>query len=124
MLQIVSREAIAAVSSLVGPERPGPIVVAHIAHMGHGYVVVDRLPEPGVLVAVSGRNVSAAGNPELLGLEDAREHLRGFVDAPASFEQLLRSAFDSVTVWPRIVHALESPPNEVVAPNARRLQAS
>jgi RimJ/RimL family protein N-acetyltransferase len=91
------------------PDRPGPLVGLHVLQTGHGNCLVDRWPEPRVAVVETGGNLALVGDPGVLTPGDLRQHLIGFVAAPAVFEPLLRATAPTLAVWPRVI--LELPGN-------------
>lgn len=106
------------------PERPGPLVWAHIVRSGHGRCLVDRWPDPHTVLAEVGGNISLRGDPEHLGELDGS--LTGFVDAPESFLTALRELDPDLCIWERLVFELSGdvrrPPQPVAA--MRRLTAA
>lgn len=101
----LTRDQLNAVRSWFEPERPGPLVASHVLQTGHGSAHVDRWPDPRVLIAETARNYVLIGDPDALTADQVRQHVRGFVDAPASFEPLLRTGYPDLRVWQRVVFA-------------------
>jgi GNAT superfamily N-acetyltransferase len=87
------------------PERPGPLVFAHVAATGVGRCRVDRWPEPRVAAAECGGNVALRGDPTVVS-PDALAELVGFVEAPPSWEPVLRQADPRTATWQRVIFAL------------------
>jgi RimJ/RimL family protein N-acetyltransferase len=105
------------------PDAPGPLVGLHVLNTGHGAIFADRWPNPRTVLADTMGNYQLRGDPAALSLDDLRLRLSGFVDAPHAFEPVLRSAFPSLTVWPRVMLELPSgePPAPEVAAEVRKL---
>lgn len=85
------------------PERPGPVIGSHILRTSNGTFLVDHWPDPRVVLAETGGNYALMGDPHAITPMDIQPHIKGFVAAPESFLPLLRTAFPSLVVWPRIV---------------------
>jgi hypothetical protein len=92
------------------PERPGPLIAAHIMQTGNGSSVVDRWPGPRVVLVETGGNYSLAGDASAISADDVRPHLQGFVEAPESFAPLLEAAFPGLKRWQRVVYEQPQPP--------------
>jgi len=105
----VEREQLAAVAHWFLPERPGPLVARHVLTTGNGSCLADRWPGPRALMVEAGGNFTLAGDPGALDPGDLRARVSGFVEAPASFVPLLRTAFGEVHEWPRMIFVLEGP---------------
>jgi RimJ/RimL family protein N-acetyltransferase len=103
------------------PERPGPLVFAHVARTGHGRVRVDRWPDPRVVVAELPGNLSLRGDPaHLPPAELAR--LTGFVDAPPEWLPALRASDPDVAPWDRLIAVLpDTAATPTPAPDVRLL---
>lgn len=78
----------------------------HVLNTQMGSFRVDRWPNPTVVLAETGGNWSLIGHPGALSPDDLRELAGGFIDAGASFEPLLRSAFPDLIEWSRIIMQL------------------
>jgi RimJ/RimL family protein N-acetyltransferase len=100
------------------PDRPGPLVGLHVLQTGHGTCRVDRWPAPRVALVGAGRNLALVGDPGALTADELRPHLVGFVDAPASFDPLLRATAPTLAVWPRVIFQLPGPPRPVACVDA------
>jgi RimJ/RimL family protein N-acetyltransferase len=124
----LDREQALSLRDWFAPERPGPLVGAHVLQTGHGHVLVDRWPEPRVALARVGANYALVGDAHALEAADlARAHINGFVDTSAAFEPLVHLAYRDVAEWPRVIFALPSLSElEVALDDAemRRLQAA
>jgi GNAT superfamily N-acetyltransferase len=124
MIEIHGRPEV--VQALVEGERPGPdAMLGHVVRSGLGAVLVDRWPEPALVVARTGDNMLLRGDPDVLRRTPGLE-VHGWVSAAAPFEPVLRTASERFTAWERMVFTLgESwpPPTEPVGPLARRLGA-
>ncbi len=101
----ITRESLNELRSWFEPERPGPLVAGHVLQTGRGQAWVDRWPGPRALIAETAGNYGLFGDPAALTVDDVRQHVRGFVDAPATFEPLLRAAYPDLKVWSREVFA-------------------
>ncbi len=108
------------------PERPGPLVGADVIATGHGRCWVDRWPTPRAVLVETAGNYTLLGNPDVLAPEDIGPHIRGFVDASASFAPLLHAAFPDLQLWPRVIFAPLAAAVELPLPTpaVRRLAAA
>lgn len=98
----VDPEDVPALAHWFAPERPGPLIWAHIAQTGHGNCLVDRWPVPRTVLAHVGGNIALRGDPDRLD-DQTRATLAGFVDAPAHFLPALREIDPGLHVWPRVI---------------------
>jgi hypothetical protein len=105
----LEREQLAAVGHWFLPERPGPLVARHVLTTGNGRCLADRWPDPTALLVETGGNYTLAGDPAALDPAELRRRVAGFVEAPPSFLPVLRTGFDEVHVWPRMIFVLEGP---------------
>lgn len=97
---------LAALRAFFAPERPGPLMHAHVEHTGVGRVRVDRWPDPrAVHVAVPGGNHALRGDPAAVDAGDL-DGVTGFVEAPPEWLPLLRALDPGVAPWPRLMAAL------------------
>lgn len=98
------------------PERPGPLIHAHVVSTGHGRCRVDRWPDPRAVIAELPDNLALRGDPDALDPAHLPD-LAGFVEAPPAFVPLLRALDPELTAWDRIVavlpEAAEVPPPRV-----------
>ncbi len=101
----LSTEQAATLADWFQPERPGPLVGAHMLLTGHGRAWADRWPDPCALLVDVAGNYSLAGDASLLRPADLPP-LSGFVEAPAPFVPLLRTACDDLIDWERVIYAL------------------
>lgn len=85
------------------PEKPGLVIGSHILRSGVGTWYVDRWPDPRALLGETGGNYVLWGDPQAIAPMDIQPHIRGFLAAPETFLPVLRTAFSSLLVWPRIV---------------------
>lgn len=108
------------------PERPGPLIGSHIIHTGHGTCHVDRWPEPRVVLVETAGNYTLLGDAGAVEAADLQPHLKGFVEASAAFEPLLKRAFASVVRWDRVILAQPADAELSVTPDVRvrRLEPS
>jgi RimJ/RimL family protein N-acetyltransferase len=90
------------------PERPGPVIWAHVLRTRHGYCAVDRWPEPRTVLAEVGANYSVRGDPDRLG--ELAGTLAGFVEAPPSWLPALRRIHPGLHVWDRMIFELADRP--------------
>jgi RimJ/RimL family protein N-acetyltransferase len=105
----------AAVAPLFAPERPGPVIHAHVAATGIGRCRADRVHGPRTALAeLPGGNVACRGEPRAVG------GLRGLVEAPPEWVPALREVAE-VAVWDRIVMALPDDAEPAVRHRVRRL---
>ena len=106
----------AAVAALFTPERPGPIVHAHVAATGVGRCRADDTPAR-TGVAESAGNIACRGEPAVV------PGLLGLVEAPPEWETALR-AIAHVLIWDRIIAALPDGAEPVGRHPVRRLTPS
>lgn len=90
------------------PERPGPLIGSHVIHTGNGTCLVDRWPEPRVVLVETAGNYTLLGDAQAITPADVQPHIKGFVEASTTFEPLLRTAFPVVGVWQRVVYAQQA----------------
>ena len=110
----------AAVAALFAPERPGPMIHAHLVTSGVGRCRADRTREPRTALAeLPGGNVACRGEPVVV------PGLRGYVEAPPTWVPALRAAGE-FGVWDRIVAELPDGADLAVPlrPSMRRLLAA
>lgn len=107
------------------PERPGQMVAIHVIQTGRGSCRVDRWPDPRLILMESAGNYALEGDLTALPPEALRPHISGFVEAPASAENLLRAGFPDLRIWERVVYELPGPPRPIApaAAEVRRLTA-
>lgn len=104
-LRTLTPHEVPAAGAWFGPERPGPIIHAHVAATGHGRCRVDRWPEPRVVLAELPGNYALRGDPDAVDpvlLSD----VEGFVESPPRWLPVLRATDPSVATWDRVVAAL------------------
>jgi len=86
--------------------------------------LVDRWPEPRVVLAQTSGNYAIRGDPDALD-NSALDDLAGFIEAPSAWEPTLRRIDPDVAMWSRVVAVLpaagSAPPPD---PRVRRLTAS
>jgi RimJ/RimL family protein N-acetyltransferase len=95
------------------PERPGPIIFAHIEATGQGGCRVDRLPHPRAVLAEIGGNYALRGDPDALPAAELADVV-GFVEAPPQWLPRLRESDPGSGIWPRVVATL--PPDAPLRP--------
>lgn len=100
---LLSPAQIATLSPWFLPEQPGPLVGSHVIRTGHGACWADRWPNPRAVLAETGGNYTLRGDVGSLSPSDVQPHIRGFLDADASFAPLLYAAFPELQEWPRII---------------------
>jgi GNAT superfamily N-acetyltransferase len=108
------------VDVLFGPERPGPLLHAHVRASGVGRCWADSRLDPTTAVAeLPGDNIALRGIPREL------PDLAGFVEAPPVWLPVLRAVDPATAVWQRVIAvlpaAVDVPPPGV---GARRLTAA
>ena len=106
------------------PERPGPLVEAHVLQTGHGTLRVDRWPDPRVVLAETAGNYSLTGDPAAVSPAELANAVTGFLAAQPAFEPLLTATFPGLVRWDRVV--LTGPdvtPSAPAQPRVRRLKA-
>ncbi|HXV92577.1 MAG TPA: GNAT family N-acetyltransferase [Pseudonocardia sp.] len=109
----------AAVAAFFAPERPGPIVHAHIAATGIGRCRADHRTAPRTALAEVTGNLACRGEPAVV------TDLRGFVEAPPEWLPALREVDPDTAVWERVVAVLpDSAEPPAPARAARRLGAA
>lgn len=87
------------------PERPGPLVWAHVMRTGRGRCLVDRWPNPRTVIAKVADNYSLRGDPAYL--DEEPESIAGFVDAPEEFLPVLRQLDPDLLARERVVFQLD-----------------
>jgi RimJ/RimL family protein N-acetyltransferase len=106
------------------PEQPGPIIFEHIRHTGIGRCVVDRRPQPQVVLAELAGNYALRGDPAAIFASDLRD-VTGFVEAPPVWESFLRRVDPALGRWERVMGVLpDSAPDSAPDPRIRRLTTS
>jgi|SRR5579859_1030951 len=106
------RLSLAQAASLAGwftPERPGPLVGAHVLRTGLGSFWVDCLPAPRAMLVEAAGNYSLAGAASALGPGDLPP-LEGFIEAPPAFVPVLRAAVPALAPWERVIFELPGAP--------------
>jgi hypothetical protein len=118
------RDRIDAIRPWFTPELPGPVIFAHIRHSGVGRCLVDRWPDPRVVLAQTSGNYAIRGDPDAID-NSALDDLAGFVEAPSAWEPMLRRIDPGLAMWNRVVAVLpaaaSAPPPDL---RVRRLTAS
>jgi RimJ/RimL family protein N-acetyltransferase len=104
----LGRAQLATVRHLLPPERPGPMIAQHLLGTGNGSCLADRWPAPRALLVETGGNWTMAGDPAALDPAALAGRVAGFVEAPATFEPLLRAAVRELHEWPRVVFTLDA----------------
>ena len=120
----LSHEQIATLHAWFLPERPGPLIGAHVLHTGNGVCLVDRWPNPRAVLVETAGNYSLAGDARALSPAGIKPHIKGFVEAPPAFVPLLRAAFPDLVTWPRVIYAGSEPSLCAAHERVRRLEAS
>jgi GNAT superfamily N-acetyltransferase len=91
----------AVVAGLFAPERPGPLIHAHVAATGIGSCRADSATAPRTALAeLPGGNVAVRGVPVVL------PGLTGLVEAPEEWVPALREVDPGTAPWPRVVAVL------------------
>lgn len=108
------------------PEQPGPLIGSHLIRSGHGTCLVDRWPEPRVVLVETADNYTLLGDPQAITPADLPPDLKGFVDASNSFGPLLKLAYPDVKTWPRVMFVQPDRPDPATAgdDSLRRLTPS
>ena len=114
-LQTLDADGVAAVRAWF-PERPGPIVHAHVSMTGHGRCRVDRWPHPRLVLADVASNIALRGDPDRAAAALIGD-LEGFVEAAPDWLPVLRAVDPGMATWGRIIAAL---PTEVDLPSPTR----
>ncbi|MBM7787672.1 GNAT family N-acetyltransferase [Tenggerimyces flavus] len=102
-------------------------VAQHVAYTGVGMAFADRCPEPRVLLFQLDTNYALLGDPDAVTVTAPDlAALRGPIAAASSFEPVLRAAFPSLQVRPRLMQRLSREPAEVTprAGEVRRLESA
>jgi GNAT superfamily N-acetyltransferase len=108
----------AAVAALFAPERPGPLIHAHVAATGVGRCRADRGADPRTgLAELPGGNVACRGEPAVV------PGLAGLVEAPSEWVPALRAVAE-VGVWERIIAVLPDAADPAPLHPVHRLVAS
>jgi len=121
----IPRDRLADVEPWFLPELPGPLVYQHVRRSGVGRVLVDRWPDPRLILAeAGGGNYALRGDSQLLD-ESAVLDVAGFVEAPPSFEPPLRLLDPDLGSWDRVIFLLaESGPPASTDPRVRRVTSA
>jgi GNAT superfamily N-acetyltransferase len=85
------------------PDRPGPQVGLHLIQTGWGSCLADRWPAPRALLVEVAGNYSLVGDPASLSVADLSGRIRGFLEAPSTFDHLILAAFPASIIWPRLI---------------------
>ncbi|MDJ0868007.1 MAG: GNAT family N-acetyltransferase [Myxococcota bacterium] len=102
---------------LFAPERPGPVIAAHVRRTGQGVFRVDRWPRPRLGMVGVGGNYALRGDPNAVTPDALRAEIRaGLIEADAAHLPLLRAAFPDLRRWSRVI--LELPGEPVSDPAA------
>jgi GNAT superfamily N-acetyltransferase len=114
------------VAELFRPERPGPLMHAHLVATGVGTCRADAAGRA-AHVELPGGNHALRGDPGAVGPADL-EGLRGLVEAPPEWLPVLRGVDAGVAPWARIVAVLPSgapvpSSGDAVVPDAAALRA-
>ncbi len=119
----LSREQLAVVGPRFFPERPGPLVAAHVVATGQGRAWADRWPDPHALIVDVAGNVALAGDATRVSADDLRSHAQGFVEAPEAFAPVLRDVDPHLQLWRREMfeQAPGLAPSGTTDPRVRRL---
>jgi RimJ/RimL family protein N-acetyltransferase len=107
----LTREQLATLRRWFLPERPGPLVAQHVMATGNGGSLVDRWPDPRAVLVETGGNYTLAGDPAAFHPAALRGRVAGVVEAPDGFVPLLAAVARELREWPRVVLALQGPPN-------------
>ena len=96
---------------MVPPERPGPLIFPHARRSGFGRVMVDRWPDPRLILAdAGGGNYALRGDPPVLAESAATgidmTGIAGFMEAPPTFETALRLLDPALGRWDRVIAVL------------------
>jgi GNAT superfamily N-acetyltransferase len=108
MIQLSLTQA-ASLAGWFTPERPGPLVGAHVLRTGLGSAWVDCLPHPRAVLVEAAGNYSLAGAAGALGPGDLPP-LAGFIEAPPAFVPVLRAALPALAAWERVIFELAGAP--------------
>jgi RimJ/RimL family protein N-acetyltransferase len=109
-----------ALSPWFAPERPGPLIFAHLLRTGLGGCRVDRWPDPRAVLAELAENYALRGDPDALTPGDLAG-VHGLVEAPPEWlPSLRRSAPKKTLLWPRVIAAL--PPDAATPPPHPRVR--
>ncbi len=117
----VVRHVDALLAPVIDAETPGPdAVAAHVVATGCGRAWVDRCPQARVLAVAVADNYLIRGDAEAACEAGLEEIAYGFVDAPPSFEPVLKSLADRFATWDRVILAdphESGPPSELAPPS-------
>ncbi|GAA3775648.1 GNAT family N-acetyltransferase [Streptomyces chiangmaiensis] len=105
---------------------PGPAVVGeHVLGTGIGHWWADRPDQPHALAVSCAGYAVLRGAPDTLTPEALAPLAHHYIDAPVRFLPALRSAFDRLTPWERMVWTLQAEPHPSPTPRGvtiRRLE--
>src|SRR5215204_1054298 len=104
MLRLTTAQT-ASLQSWFLPERPGPLVGAHIITTGHGSCWADRWPAPRAVLAEIAGFYTLLGDAQALTAADLQPLVKGLVESPDSFAPLLYETFPDLRIWQRVIFA-------------------
>jgi GNAT acetyltransferase len=117
----VVRHVDALLAPVMDAETPGPdAIAAHVVATECGRAWVDRCPQARVLAVEVADNYLIRGDGEVACEAGLDEIVYGFVDAPPSFEPLLKSIADRFATWDRVILADPCPgaaPSQLALPS-------
>jgi RimJ/RimL family protein N-acetyltransferase len=109
----LTKEQTATLKNRFLPERPGPLIGMHVIHTGQGTCLVDRWPEPKVILVETAGNYTLLGDAQAITPADLQPHIKGFVETSEDFLPLLKAAFPDVQTWSRVVFSQQNTPDPV-----------
>ena len=83
----------------------------HVIQTGHGTCLVDRWPEPKVILIETAGNYTLLGEVLAITAADLQPHIKGFVETSEGFLSLLQTAFSDIQIWPRVIFSQQNPPD-------------
>ncbi len=122
---VVEPAARATLAAFFAAERPGPLAGSHVIETGLGFCLVDRLPEPRIVVAGTGHDVQLVGDPAASHIEAPATAPRPtFIACDSSFRAALEAGFPDLIVWDRVIYRIDTAPLRFdVTASIRRIRA-
>ena len=106
---VLSPEQAVTIKNRLLPERPGPLIGAHVLNTGHGACCVDRWPAPRAAMFIAADNFSFVGDAMAFNAIELQARVQGYVEIPEAFLPLLKLAFPQARPWERVIFERRMP---------------